>query len=64
MVIEVNGIKIGGGNPFILIAGPCVIENKELIMTTALRIKEITSELNIPFIFKSSYKKAKKNYKI
>lgn len=58
MVVEVNGIKIGGGNPFVLIAGPCVIESKELIMITALRIKDITSELNIPFIFKSSYKKA------
>jgi 2-dehydro-3-deoxyphosphooctonate aldolase (KDO 8-P synthase) len=58
MVIEVNGIKIGGGNPIVLIAGPCVIESKELIMTTASRIKEITSELKIPFIFKSSYKKA------
>jgi len=58
MVVEVNGIKIGGGNPFVLIAGPCVIENKELIITTALRIQKITSELNIPFIFKSSYKKA------
>jgi 2-dehydro-3-deoxyphosphooctonate aldolase (KDO 8-P synthase) len=58
MMVEVNGIKIGGGNPFVLIAGPCVIENRELIMTTASRIQEITSELNIPFIFKSSYKKA------
>jgi 2-dehydro-3-deoxyphosphooctonate aldolase (KDO 8-P synthase) len=58
MMVEVNGIKIGGGNPFVLIAGPCVIESKELIMTTASKIKEITSELNIPFIFKSSYKKA------
>ena len=58
MIVEVNGIKIGGGNPFVLIAGPCVIESNELIMTTALRIKEITTELNIPFIFKSSYKKA------
>ena len=58
MVVEVNGIKIGGGNPFVLIAGPCVIESKELIMTTASRIKDITSGLNIPFIFKSSYKKA------
>ena len=51
MIVEVNGIKIGGGNPFVLIAGPCVIENKELIMTTASKIKEITSELNIPFHF-------------
>jgi len=58
MVVEINGIKIGGGNPFVLIAGPCVVESKDLIMTTALRIQKITSELNIPFIFKSSYKKA------
>jgi 2-dehydro-3-deoxyphosphooctonate aldolase (KDO 8-P synthase) len=58
MVVEVNNIKIGGANPFVLIAGPCVIESKELVMTTASKIKEITTELNIPFIFKSSYKKA------
>jgi 2-dehydro-3-deoxyphosphooctonate aldolase (KDO 8-P synthase) len=58
MIVEVNGIKIGGGNPFVLIAGPCVIESREIIMTTASKIKEITSELNIPFIFKSSFKKA------
>jgi 2-dehydro-3-deoxyphosphooctonate aldolase (KDO 8-P synthase) len=58
MVIEINGIKIGGGNPIVLIAGPCVIESREIIMKTASRIKEITSELNIPFIFKSSFKKA------
>ncbi len=55
---EINGIKIGGGLPFVLIAGPCVVENKEMIMQTAEIIKKITSELNIPFIFKSSYKKA------
>lgn len=41
-----------------LIAGPCVIENRKLIFETALAIKKITDELNIPFIFKSSYKKA------
>ena len=57
-LVNVNGIKIGGGNPFVLIAGPCVIESKEIVMKTAQGIKEITSELNIPFIFKSSYKKA------
>ncbi len=58
MEIEVNGIKIGGGNPFVLIAGPCVIESEELIVNTAGILKDITSALNIPFIFKSSYKKA------
>ena len=58
MEIEVNGIKIGNGNPFVLIAGPCVIENEDIIINTARVLKEITGELNIPFIFKSSYKKA------
>ncbi|MDR3667770.1 MAG: 3-deoxy-8-phosphooctulonate synthase, partial [Ignavibacteriaceae bacterium] len=58
MIVEVNGIKIGGQNPFVLIAGPCVIESQELILNTASKIKDITSGLNIPFIFKSSYKKA------
>ncbi len=56
--IIIEGVKIGGGNPFVLIAGPCVIENEELILTTAEKIKNIASRLNIPFIFKSSFKKA------
>jgi len=58
MEININGIKIGGGNPFVLIAGPCVIENEVMILDTAREIKKITAELNIPFVFKSSYKKA------
>ncbi len=57
-LVEINDIKIGGGKPFVLIAGPCVVENEKLIMETAKSIKEITSLLQIPYIFKSSYKKA------
>ncbi|HMU44327.1 MAG TPA: 3-deoxy-8-phosphooctulonate synthase [Ignavibacteriaceae bacterium] len=57
-MIKLNDISIGGGSPLVLIAGPCVIENRKLIFETALAIKKITDELNIPFIFKSSYKKA------
>ena len=57
-MIEVYKIKIGDSNPFILIAGPCVVENEEMIMKTANEIQQITSKLNIPYIFKSSYKKA------
>jgi len=57
-MIELNEIAVGGGKPFVLIAGPCVIESEELIFKTALAIKNITGELNIPYIFKSSYKKA------
>lgn len=55
--IKVGNIKIGNANPLILIAGPCVIESEEIVMKTAERAKEITTKLNIPYIFKSSYLK-------
>jgi 2-dehydro-3-deoxyphosphooctonate aldolase (KDO 8-P synthase) len=57
-IVEVKNIKIGGGNPLVVIAGPCVVENYEITYETAKRAKEITAELGMPFIFKSSYKKA------
>ena len=57
-MIEIGSVKIGGSLPFVLIAGPCVIENEEMTFFTAEQIKIITSKLGIPFIFKSSYKKA------
>ncbi|MFO7446654.1 MAG: 3-deoxy-8-phosphooctulonate synthase [Ignavibacteriaceae bacterium] len=57
-MLKLNNISIGDNSPFVLIAGPCVIENEKMILAIAGQIKKITSELNIPFIFKSSYKKA------
>lgn len=57
-MITLNSIKIGGGNSFVLIAGPCVVENEKMILQTARQIKSVCSDLNIPVIFKSSYKKA------
>jgi 2-dehydro-3-deoxyphosphooctonate aldolase (KDO 8-P synthase) len=57
-MVEVGKIKAGGNNPFVLIAGPCVVENEKLVKETAAEIKSITSSLNIPFIFKASYRKA------
>jgi 2-dehydro-3-deoxyphosphooctonate aldolase (KDO 8-P synthase) len=57
-MIHLNNIKIGGGNPLVLIAGPCVVENSDITFATATKIKEITTRLGIPFIFKSSFKKA------
>lgn len=57
-MLKIGNYKIGGNNPFALIAGPCVVENEEMIMHTAGEIKKITAELDIPFIFKASYKKA------
>jgi len=56
--IRLGKIKIGGGSPLILIAGPCVIESEINCLETAKRIKEITHRLGIPFIFKSSFDKA------
>ena len=56
-IIDVNGIKIGGGNPLVLIAGPCVIEEESLVLDTAGQIQEIADRVGIPWIFKSSYLK-------
>ncbi len=50
--------KVGLNQPFFLIAGPCVIESEQMIVDTAGTLKEITSELNINFIFKTSFEKA------
>ncbi|MBN2009261.1 3-deoxy-8-phosphooctulonate synthase [candidate division KSB1 bacterium] len=57
-IVEINHIKIGQGQPFALIAGPCVIESESLIMETAETIKKLTDDLKIPYIFKSSFLKA------
>jgi len=56
--IKINDIKIGGGNTFCLIAGPCVIENEKTVFFTAKKLKEICEKHKIPFIFKASYDKA------
>jgi 2-dehydro-3-deoxyphosphooctonate aldolase (KDO 8-P synthase) len=50
--------KIGGKNPFFLIAGPCVIESKDLLANVCEKIKKITDELGILYVFKSSFDKA------
>ncbi|MCC8362190.1 3-deoxy-8-phosphooctulonate synthase [Lysobacter sp. A6] len=56
--MKLAGFEVGLHKPFFLIAGPCVIESMELQMETAGKLKEITGELGIPFIFKSSFDKA------
>lgn len=58
--IRVGSLKIGGG-PLFLIAGPCVIESPTHPMKIAKKLKEITDELEIPFIFKASYDKANRS---
>ncbi|MCF8111372.1 MAG: 3-deoxy-8-phosphooctulonate synthase [Desulfobacteraceae bacterium] len=54
----INQIAAGKGKPFVLIAGPCVIEDHDTVMLTARTLKKITGRLGIPFIFKASYDKA------
>ena len=61
MSMKLCGFPIGLDQPFFLIAGPCVIESEQLQMDTAGALQEITRELNIPFIFKSSFDKANRS---
>jgi 2-dehydro-3-deoxyphosphooctonate aldolase (KDO 8-P synthase) len=55
------GFDVGLDRPFFLISGPCVVESEALQLEVAGRLKEITSALGIPFIFKSSYDKANRS---
>jgi 2-dehydro-3-deoxyphosphooctonate aldolase (KDO 8-P synthase) len=59
--IVIGGVRIGGTNPLVLIAGPCVIESESATLETAERLKKITADLGVPFIFKSSYDKANRS---
>ncbi len=52
------GFEVGLEHPIFLISGPCVIESEQLAIDTAGRLKEITGELDMPFIYKSSFDKA------
>ncbi len=54
----IGTIHIGGNHPLVLIAGPCVVENREMIFQTVKIIQSITQRHQMPFIFKSSYRKA------
>jgi len=56
--ISIGKIYIGGNYPLVLIAGPCVVENRDMILQTAKTIRSIAERHQIPFIFKSSYRKA------
>jgi len=57
-IVTVNNVKIGNKLPFTLIAGPCALESKDHAFYMAKALKEITDELEIPFIFKTSFDKA------
>ena len=55
------GFDAGLDRPLFLIAGPCVIESRQMAMDTAGALKEITAALRVPFIYKSSYDKANRS---
>lgn len=55
--VRIGEIRIGKGNPLVLIAGPCVLEGEAIAMETAKRLKDLCDELKIPLIFKASYEK-------
>ena len=59
--MQLAGHEVGNGQPLFLIAGPCVIESPALTEEIAGRLKEITTRLRIPFIFKASYDKANRS---
>ena len=59
--MNLAGYEVGLDKPFFLIAGPCVIESRSMIMDIAAELKSITDELQIPFIFKSSFDKANRS---
>lgn len=56
--IKVGEVSFGGNKPFVLIAGPCVIESKQATLKIAEEIKKVTEKLKVPFVFKASYDKA------
>ncbi len=65
--VNVGEIRIGKGNPLVLIAGPCVLEDEALTLEIARELKKLCGELKIPLIFKASYEKdnrgSEKSYK-
>jgi 2-dehydro-3-deoxyphosphooctonate aldolase (KDO 8-P synthase) len=59
--MKLTSFEVGPDRPFFLIAGPCVIESEQLVIDVAGQLKEITTALNIPFIFKASFDKANRS---
>jgi len=59
--MKLCGFEVGLDQPFFLIAGPCASETEKLALDTALELKEITTRLGIPFIYKSSFDKANRS---
>jgi len=59
--MKLCGFEVGPAEPLFLIAGPCVVESEALVIDVAGQLRELTRELDIPFIFKASYDKANRS---
>ena len=59
--VSVGSLTFGGGTPFVLIAGPCVIEDRDSALRHAEALRSLTARLHVPFIYKSSYDKANRS---
>lgn len=59
--VDLGMFKVGGMQPHVLIAGPCVMESEQLVLETAYQIAEIARAVGMPYIFKSSYDKANRS---
>jgi 2-dehydro-3-deoxyphosphooctonate aldolase (KDO 8-P synthase) len=59
--INIPGIRFNESGNFLLIAGPCVVESEEIVFETAEHLKNLSEKYLIPFVFKSSYRKANRS---
>jgi 2-dehydro-3-deoxyphosphooctonate aldolase (KDO 8-P synthase) len=59
--MKLGAFEVGSDRPFFLIAGPCVIESETLVIDVAGRLRDMTTTLGIPFIFKASFDKANRS---
>ena len=59
--VQVGNFQIGGGEPLVLLAGPCVLEGLERCLYIGRTIKDITQRLGIPYVFKASFDKANRS---
>lgn len=59
--INIHGIHFAGSGNFLLIAGPCVVESEEIVFETAEHLVRLSEKFKLPFVFKSSYRKANRS---
>jgi 2-dehydro-3-deoxyphosphooctonate aldolase (KDO 8-P synthase) len=59
--VRIGAVTIGGGAPLALIGGPCAIENEKHALMVAERLRRVTADARVPFVYKSSYDKANRS---